>query len=229
MILKGRSLILFSFVFFGIFLAVFNPFFAILAGIISYILPAYLKHRKEKAFKETFREQLIDAVELIAGALKSGMTFQQALVYVIAETKEPISSELKSVMEKVMLGVGADKALFELAEKRRLEELFLLSSALAITKDAGGNLAEVLKNICSGLRDRLLLEKQIEVLTAQGKLSGLIVGGLPFAILILMYLVDKELILPMFNSFAGWILLGGALLLELTGALFIRKIVQIDY
>jgi len=157
------------------------------------------------------------------------MTFQQGLVYVIKETKDPLSGELKSVMDKIMLGVSTEKALFELAETHDLKELHLFSSALEITRDAGGNLSEVLKNIAKGMREKESSEKQIETLTAQSKLSGLIVGLLPVILLTLMYYMDKELVLPMFTTSLGLLLVLIAVCLELLGAVFIIKIINFNY
>ena len=229
MMLKGRLLILFSLIIFIIIFAISNLLSAIFAVAGFFMLSAYIHYRKDKAYKEIFREQLIVGIEMIAGALKTGMSFQQALVYVIKETKEPFSAELKSVMDKIILGDNTEKALYELAEKHKLEELYLVSSAFGITRDAGGNLAEVLSNVVTGMREKIRLEKQIEVLTAQGKLSGFIVGALPFIMLILMYFMDKELILPLFTTLLGWIIVVFALLMELAGIFFIRKIIKIDY
>ena len=229
MILKGRSLIIVFILIFIVFLFIFNIFTALILSVIFIGVFFYLGHKKEKLFKDKFKEQLQDGLDLICESLRSGMTFQQSIAYLIKEMPEPISKEFKTVMDKIILGAGVHTALFELAQKHKDEDLQLLASAVNITREAGGNLAEVLKNVTAGMREKARLEKQIETLTAQGKLSGFIVGVLPVILVTIIYFIDRELVLPIFTTISGLLLFFVALALELIGTYFIMKIVKIDY
>ncbi|OGF48012.1 MAG: hypothetical protein A2231_12980 [Candidatus Firestonebacteria bacterium RIFOXYA2_FULL_40_8] len=229
MILKGRSLAYISAFVFVLLLFISNLLLAFIASAFIFGLPKFLEYRKKQLINEKFKSQLLDGVELISGALRSGMTFQQGIAYLVKEMPEPLAGEFKEIQDKILLGLTLEKALLELNQKHKEDNLDLLITAVIISREAGGNLAEVLSKVSDNMRENARLEGQIKTLTSQGKLSGLIVGFLPFVLLIFLSLIDRELILPMFTSVLGMVLLVLALIMELIGALFIRKITTIDY
>ncbi len=229
MILKGRSLIYVSVaLFFGL-LLISNLLFAFIISALVFGLPKFLEYRKKQLINDKFRSQLLDGVELIAGSLRSGMTFQQAVAYLVKELPQPLAGEFKEVQDKIMLGSNVEKALIELSQKHKDDNLELFVTSVIISREAGGNLAEVLSKVSENMRENARLEGQIKTLTSQGKLSGIIVGALPFVLLFFLSLIDRDLILPMFNTVLGMLLMIAALTMELIGAFFIRKITKIDF
>ncbi|MFH1074692.1 MAG: type II secretion system F family protein [Candidatus Firestonebacteria bacterium] len=206
-----------------------NLLLAFVITSLVYGLPKFMEYRKKRIIDDKFRSQLLDGVELIAGALRSGMTFQQAVAYLIKELPQPLSGEFKEVQDKIILGVNVEKALAELSRKHKDDNLELFVTSVIISREAGGNLVEILLKVSENMREHARLEGQIKTLTSQGKLSGLIVGTLPFVLLLFLFLIDRELIFPMFNTVLGRVLMILALIMELSGIAFIRKITQIDY
>ncbi|MFH1825449.1 MAG: type II secretion system F family protein [Candidatus Firestonebacteria bacterium] len=226
--INNNLLILSSIIVFIIFVVFSNFLFAlIISGLIIFI-PKYLEYKKKKDYLQKFNDQLVDSVDLIANSLRAGLTFQQALNVLIEEVPPPLSLEFKEVLSKHRLGVTLENALLELSQKNKNENLDLLVTTVIITKETGGNLAEVLNKVAGSIREKSRLEGQVKVLTAQGKLSGWIVGLLPFILTFIIYLIDPDLIIPMFTDIRGILMVVVAIIMEITGILFIRKIVNID-
>jgi tight adherence protein B len=109
-----------------------------------------------------------------------------------------------------------------------VEEVALLSSALRVARETGGNLAEALERLATTLRDKLTIEGKIRALTAQGKLQGIVVGLLPIALMTVLFHMEPEAMAPLFHTWYGWATLAVIGVLEIVGALIIRKIVNID-
>jgi len=221
-------LILLAIIVFVIFIIFFNFLFALVVSTLIIFIPKYLKYKKKKDYLQKFNEQLVDGIGLIANSLRAGLTFQQALNVLTNEISPPLSLEFKEVLNKHRLGISLENALLELAQKNKNENLDLLITSVIITKETGGNLAEVLSKVAESIREKSRLEGQIKVLTAQGRLSGWIVGLLPFVLTFIIYLIDPELIVPMFTDIRGIMMVIVAIVMEIIGILFIRKIVNID-
>jgi len=118
--------------------------------------------------------------------------------------------------------------LSEMALKHNNENIELLALAVGITLEAGGNLSEVLSKVAANMREKSRLEGQVKTLTAQGKLTGIIVGVLPFVMAGAIYFLDKDLMIPMFTTLRGAVLVFAALILELIGFSIIRRITNIE-
>lgn len=179
-----------------------------------------------------FGAQLAGNLDLFCGALRSGQSLNQALATLASEAPEPGREYFSGVSQKVTLGATPEAALDELAGALKGaacgEELRMLSTAVSVTRATGGNLAEITSQLSDTLRERERLRAEIESMTAQGKLSGWIVGSLPVLILVALNFLDPGLVAPMFHSALGLGLLGLSVILELLGAFFISRIVSID-
>ncbi|MEI7904355.1 MAG: type II secretion system F family protein [Candidatus Firestonebacteria bacterium] len=220
MVILSVSVFFLMLVLSGLFLAVFS------AAAVS-LVPSYVKHRAHKKNTAVIDGQFLDALDLIVNCLKAGLSLQQALSEVVKDVKGPVSDEFKEVLAKYRLGIPMAKALNTMAVKFRNENVELLSLTVGITLEAGGNMSEVLEKVAANMREKSRLEAKIETLTAQGRLSGIIIGTLPFILSLSIYLVDSELMTPMFTTLKGSLLLFAALLMEVAGFLMIRKITNI--
>jgi tight adherence protein B len=229
MILKGRSLKYLSPGVFVLLLFISNLLLAIIGFVLAFGLPKFMEYRNKKIINDKFKSQLLDGVELIAGSLRSGMTFQQSIAFIIRELPQPLAGDFKEVQDKILLGVNIEKALLELNKKHQDDNLELFVTSVIISRETGGNLAEVLSKVSENMRENSRLEGQINILTSQGKLSGLIIGLLPFILLLFFSFIDRDLISPMFNTSLGIVLSVSALIMELIGALFIRRITRIEF
>jgi tight adherence protein B len=205
-----------------------NIFAGIAAGVLVYAAPKIIERRKAAERKEKFAQELVDAIDIIANSLRSGLTFQQALSVLKRDIPEPMAGEIKKVLNKHQLGLSMEKALLEMAEENKNESLELFVTAVVLVRETGGNLVEVLKKVSESIREKNRLEGHIKVLTAQGKLSGWIVGILPFLMTFIIYMMDPELVTPLFTTFIGILLVTAALIMELLGVFFIRKIVNVE-
>jgi tight adherence protein B len=188
----------------------------------------WLEQRK----RDAFAAQLVDCLELMASAMRAGQSLQQALASVATEAQAPSAAWWGQVASEVRLGAQVEDALDRLAQRfdqsPSQADLTLLATAVAVQRSAGGNLAEIFGRQAETLRERARLRAQISALTAQGRLSGWVVGLLPVFLLAALNLVDPELVLPLVSTPQGWAILAAGLCLELCGAWMIRKIVRID-
>jgi tight adherence protein B len=186
----------------------------------------------EKKKIQKFSTQLAADLDLCCGALRSGQSLNQALATLAAEAPQPSRGYFSEVASQVALGGAPEEALDALALSFSgaacADELRIFATSVSVTRATGGNLAEILENLASLLRERERLRAEIDSMTAQGRLSGLIVGALPVLILFSLQVMDPELLAPLFHTGFGLALLALSVLLECLGAFFIRRIVDID-
>ena len=174
------------------------------------------------------RQQMPDVAMLVAGALRAGSSAQTAIQQMAGEIRPPISQEFDLFLREQRLGVTFDVALENLEQRVPLEDMTLFSSALRVSRETGGNLAETLERLAETLRQKLTIEGKIRALTAQGKLQGIVVGLLPFALMFVLYRMEPEAMSKMFTTWFGLATVAFIVVMEFIGAVIIRKIVSID-
>lgn len=209
---------------------------ALLLGLaLGFILPRLWLSRRKAGRLNAFNKQLPDTVTLIANALRAGSSFLQAVELVVRESRPPISTEFGRVIREVNLGLTFDVALENMVRRVKSEDFDLLATAVAIQHQVGGNLAEILDSIAFTIRERVRIKGEIRSLTAQQRLSGYVVGGLPLGLAGFIYLAAPAFFDPMFEKPPdlagipiGVILIGVALLMMGLGFMAIRKIVDIE-
>jgi tight adherence protein B len=211
-------------------LAVFiqNLWLAISAFVLAWILPIlYIKHLKNKREK-AFDEQLGDALNLFANSLKAGYSYMQAVASVAKEMPDPLGKEFAILTKEMSLGIDADEALEHMRHRMDSEDLGLMITAIMIQRKTGGNLAEILENISETIRARLTIQGEIRTLTAQGRLSGVIIVLLPVFLGLIIFAMTPEYMTVLFTHPIGKILLVTAFISEMIGIYFIRKIIHIN-
>ncbi|UWG98026.1 type II secretion system F family protein [Dehalobacter sp. DCM] len=197
--------------------------------VIGFALPPLLLHRKKQKRVDLFEKQLVEAIAVMCTSLKTGLTLQQSMMSIANEMPEPISKEFGRVLREISLGSNLEKALFSMADRLNSKNFMIIVSAISIQRQIGGNLSEVLTNLSTTIKERFRIKSEIKVMTATGRTSGLIVGFLPIAMLLMFMLINPSFVHAFFDSTAGIILISVAALLETIGFLFIRKIVNIKY
>ncbi len=195
---------------------------------VSLLIPRALFHVFRTRRGQRLREQMPDACMLIAGSLRAGASLPTALQQMVAETRAPISQEFDLFLREQRLGVQFEAALDSWERRVATEEAALFSCALKVARDTGGNLAETLELLSQTLRQKLTIEGKIRALTAQGKLQGIIVALLPFFVMFWLFKLEPEAMSLLFNSALGWAVVAFIVVMEVIGALLIRKIVRID-
>jgi len=142
--------------------------------------------------------------------------------------KGPIGREFSVVLSEVEMGRGLSESLEGLAGRIPVRENEIIISAMTTAIESGGNITEVLSGILETIRKREAVNKEVEALTSQGVMSGIVVGVLPFFLLGMIAVIDPGFVAPLFNTTAGIIVLCSAVVMEIIGAFFIKKTVTID-
>jgi tight adherence protein B len=212
-----------------------NPIVLLIGLVIGFMAPRIWLNFRTSSRLNAFNKQLPDTVTLIANALRAGSSFLQAIELVVRESRPPISIEFGRVIREVNLGLPFDLALENMVKRVKSEDFELMATAIAIQHQVGGNLAEILDSIAFTIRERIRIKGEIRTLTAQQRLSGYVVGALPFFLAFFIFLAAPSFFDPMFIKppeligipMGVW-LLGIAVLAMGAGFMFIRKIVDIE-
>jgi tight adherence protein B len=201
---------------------------AILGLAIGLSLP-WLFLAVAKTRRETkFLSQLPDTLQLLAGSLAAGYSLPQAMDSVVRETQAPISNEFSRALIEARLGLLPEDALDGIATRTGSRDFSWIVMAIRIQRDIGGNLAELLSTVAETLRERERLRRQVSALSAEGKLSGWILGGLPVVFAVYLTTVRPEYISPLFNTPLGLLLLGTGVVLLLIGAVWMAKVIKVE-
>lgn len=200
---------------------------ALSAFLLVLVAPSATFHWLRKRRKQRLQRQLPDAAVALATALRGGLSLSQALEQVVRHQPQPMAQEFSLMLREHRIGVSLDKALKAMSERVCIRDLDLLVSTLSIARDLGGGLAEALERYAASVRRRLTLEERIRALTAQGRLQGVVMGALPIFLAAALYFIDPLWMQPLFVTVAGWVTLGVILILEVTGFVLIKKIVDI--
>jgi len=198
-----------------------------LGAIIGFVLPwGWLYFRRNSRFKK-FEKQLPDALELMARALRSGHSLASGLGVVATEMPAPISNEFHDCFEEQNLGIPIDKALLNMLDRVPNVDLQFFVIAVAIQRQAGGDLAEILSKISRLVRERFQILGQVKALTGEGRISGLVLMALPFALFCAVYYLNPDYVMVLFDHEDGRKMMAGAIFLQILGAFVIRKICDI--
>jgi tight adherence protein B len=202
--------------------------YSVALGIIGWLLPMYIVKAKTKNRIKYFNSQLSDAIALISNSLKAGYSFFQAVDVVSTEMTGPIAEEFGLLQKEINFGASTEKALENLVSRVGSDDLELMITAVLIQRQVGGNLAMVLDNISTTIRERIKIKGEMKTLTAQGRMSGLIISILPVAIGFIIYLINPEHMSLLFTRSLGIGILVFSAFMELIGIYFVRKIVNIE-
>ncbi|WP_342387820.1 type II secretion system F family protein [Salinicoccus bachuensis] len=213
----------------GILYMVSNNFvLAIMGAAFGYFMPMILLVQKKKKRIKQFNEALPGMITSISGSLRAGFSLLQALQMVEEESYSPVKEEVQYVLKTLQYGTRLEDALLDWKRRMPSAELDMLVESIMIQRQVGGNLVYLLDKILETIRERTKIENQVRTLTAQGRLSGLIIGLLPVVVGILLYVINPDYISLLFTEPVGRILLGGAVVSEVIGFIFIRKMTMIE-
>lgn len=193
----------------------------------GFIPKLWLKSAQKRKRKQ-FNNQLADSLLILANSLRAGFSLLQAMEMVGQEMPNPISGEFKLTLKEITYGTSTETALLHLAERVGSDDLDLLVTAVLIQRQVGGNLAEVLINIHATIQDRIRIHQEIKTLTAQGRMSGFIIAGLPFGIAAILTVVNPGYLKLLITHPIGLIMLGAGLVSECIGFIIIRKIINVE-
>lgn len=196
-------------------------------AVLGYLGPRLFLVLKKNHRLKKFEKQLPEALGLIARSLKAGHAFPAALQLVSEEMPDPIGIEFFKTFKEFNYGMDLNLALLNLYRRNQVKDLKFFITAVSIQRETGGNLVEILEKIASLIRERFKLLNQIKSLTAEGRLSGLILIGLPIGISLILYRLNPKYISLLWTHPAGRKMLAVAIFLQVLGMICIKKIVSI--
>ena len=174
-----------------------------------------------------FDEQLPSTLQLLSGALQAGHSLQQAVDTVVHEAGDPIAGEFQRVLTEARLGRPLEEALEAMARRTRSLDFEWTVMAIRLQRQVGGNLAEVLSTVSQTIRDRYSLKRQIKALSAEGRLSSLILSILPVLLFAALLIFNPLFLRPLFTTRVGIMLIAGSVVLMIVGVFWLKKITQI--
>jgi tight adherence protein B len=190
-------------------------------------IPYFIIYRKKENRRRMFERQFPDALDLMVGALRSGMAFTGALQVVSEESPDPVATEFRIVFEEHRLGLSLRESLEGMTTRIDSTELRLFVTAVLIQKDTGGNLAEILEGTAYVIRDRFRILGDVRTITAQARLSGLILTILPLVMAAALLVLVPDYMKTLITDPVGPYLIAAAVFMQVLGFLIIRKIVNI--
>ena len=199
------------------------------ATIFFALIPMLFVRHKKKRRKSKLEGQLLEAISVLENALKAGHSFQSAMNNIATDMEAPISEEFGRVFKETQRGMTLEESMERMVERTDSEDLDMLCTAIIIQRKVGGNLADVLEKISETIQSRIGLRKEIKTRTASGRLSGYIVGALPFLLLGVMATLNPDYASGLFDTSAGKAMMVFGLVWECIGFIIIRKIVTIKY
>jgi len=205
-----------------------------LLGLVGFftgfsLLPMLYLNRARRMRINQFNYQLSSALSTMANSLRAGFSLFQAMKSLSNEMSPPISTEFSRTLKEINLGTPTEHALQNMSDRVKSEDLELVVLAMIIQRQVGGNLAEVLDKIGHTINERIRVQREIKTLTAQGRISGIIIGLLPFFLAGAIIFMNPEYMATFFSHPLGYFLTGLGLFAQFLGVMMIRKIVNIQW
>jgi tight adherence protein B len=193
-------------------------------GVPRWLL-SFLRKRREARFIDG----LADAVDIIVRGVKAGLPLGDCIRMISVESSEPLKTEFRLIMETQAIGMPLGEACGKLYERTPLPEANFFGIVVAIQQKAGGNLSEALGNLSKVLRDRKKMRAKIQAMSQEAKASAAIIGALPIAVMILVYLTSPQYISLLFTHPTGHIMLAGSAVWMTMGVLVMKKMINFDF
>jgi tight adherence protein B len=164
----------------------------------------------------------------MAGGLKAGLSMAQSIDSIVSEGNEPMAGEFRRALIESRLGSEIEDALDRVAVRMQSKDFHWVIMAIRIQRQVGGNLAELLLTVAETLREREYLRRQVRSLSAEGRMSAYVLCGMPPLFLLYLYVADKPLLLPMFHSALGYVLMAVAAVLMGLGVFWMSRVVKVE-
>ena len=200
---------------------------AVVLGLLAVLVPYLVVQRKKNSRMREIEEQLPDALDLMTGALRAGLSLPAAMQLQAQEGPEPLADEFGYTFEEQNLGIDVKNALLNMAERIDGLDIKFFAIAVIIQRESGGNLTEILEKLAFIVRERFRILGDVRSMTAHGRLTGVALSALPVAMGIILTVLAPDYMLNFFQNPAGQKLLLAALVLQLLGFVWIRKVVSI--
>lgn len=204
-----------------------QPFVTLGSAGIGMVLPwGYLYFQKRRRLGEIHR-QLPDALELIARALRAGHALFVGMKMVGDEMREPIGGEFRRSFDEISMGVSVPESLMHFRDRVDLMDVKFFVTSVNVQRETGGNLAEIIDSLGRLIRKRFELRKKIKALSAEGRISAIILMGLPFGMALALQIMNPDYLVPLFTDPMGHVMVGGAAIMMIIGGIVMKRLISI--
>lgn len=212
----------------AVFLLRQSLFLGTLAAIGGAAAPYFYAVYRQRARFKQFEEEFPEAIDLLTRAIRAGHPLSSGMRMVAEEGPPEAAEEFRRTFEEQRFGLPFEEALLGMVDRTDMVDVRIFAIAVLVQREVGGNLAEILDNLSTTIRRRFYLRRQLRTYTAQGRMTGYALAGMPPVLGFIFFLLQPDYIMILFQNLFGWVLVGTALVLQVIGALWIKKIVNID-
>lgn len=205
-----------------------NLLLAVAALVLIVVLPKKVYALLRQRRIDKIQQQLPDGLMMVAGSMRAGLGFTPALESLARDVEPPLAQEFALVLREQRMGVKLDDALQHFNDRVPVQDVTLFVSAVGISREVGGNLAESLASLAETLRRRLIMEGKVKSLTAQGRLQGVVMAMMPVGLIGFLSFAYPDTMHAMYHTPMGWVVIGIAAVMEYLGYRMCRKIMSID-
>jgi tight adherence protein B len=198
------------------------------AGLVGIFVPCLVLMRRRRRRLYRFEELFPDALDLLSRAIRAGHGLTTALSMVADEAVDPIGPEFRKTYDEQNFGLPLRDALFNMITRVPLLDVRFFVTALLIQRETGGNLAEILDNLAHVVRERFKVLRQVRVYTAHGRFTGYVLMALPAVLAVALTFISREHMMTLFTERMGQTMVGAAIVMQIVGYLWIKKIVKIE-
>ncbi len=198
--------------------------FMAIGAIVPWLYLGIRRRRRKKAFERA----LPDTLQLMSGSLAAGLSLAQSVDTIVKDGTEPVAGEFRKVLVETRLGLSLETALQGVADRFQSKDFEWVVMAINIQRQVGGNLAELLDTVAGTIREREYVRRQVAALAAEGKLSAMVLGGLPPAFMLYLLLANRDYVMVLFTRPMGWAMLGlGAVILSV-GIFWMSRVIKVE-
>ena len=197
--------------------------------VVCFAIPPIAVHRSRSKQQLLFNKQLGESLTIMSNCMRSGYSFQQAMHSISREMAPPVSAEFGRVVREINYGATLEQALDHMSQRVNSKDFDLLVSAVITSTQVGANLSEILDTLSETITDRLRLREEVRVFSAQGRMSGIIIGLLPVAVILFLMILNPTYLSDFIHHPIGKALLIASVFLEAIGFWLINRIVDIKY
>ena len=203
-------------------------YIAVPMGVVGYFLPRWYVRSRRKGRQAKMNAQMVEMLGLVANSLRSGYGLLQGFEFASRQLAPPLGAEIKRMLQETSLGVNADEALQNLGERVSSADMEMVITAISIQRSVGGNLAQLLDGVSYTMRERERIRGEVKTLTSQQRMTGIVIGALPFFLGILFYAINPDYMGVLFTETVGRVFILVALGLEGLGIMTIRAMLAMD-
>ena len=205
-----------------------NPLLAIVTLVLILVLPKKIYRWLRQRRINQIQQQLPDGLMMVAGSMRAGLGFTPALESLARDVEPPLAQEFALLLREQRMGVKLEEALEHFNDRVPIQDVTLFVSAVGISREVGGNLAESMASLADTLRRRLIMEGKVNSLTAQGRLQGIVMAMMPVGLIGFLSFAYPDTMHEMYHSYVGWAVIAVAAAKEYLGYRMCREITSID-